>query len=80
MSTDSLLSRITMNPEVCFGKPTIRNMRFPVEMILELMSSGMTNSEMLEDYESLEIEDLNAYLLFASRLVKVNSIDKIIAA
>jgi len=80
MSTDSLLSRITMNPEVCFGKPTIRNMRFPVEMILELMSSGMTNSEILEDYESLEIEDLNACLLFASRLVKVNSIDKIIAA
>jgi len=80
MSQENLLSRITMNPEVCFGKPTVRNMRYPVEMILELMSSGMTNEEILEDYESLDAEDLKACLLFASQLVKVNSINKIVAA
>jgi len=80
MSQENLLSRITMNPEVCFGKPTVRNMRYPVEMILELMSSGMTNKEILEDYESLDAEDLKACLLFASQLIKVNSINKIVAA
>ena len=77
---DELLKRITLNPNVCFGKPTIRNLRYPVEMILDLLSAGMTNQEILEDYEDLEEEDLKACLLFASKLVKVNSINKILAA
>ncbi len=75
-----LLERITLNPNVCFGKPTIRNMRYPVETMLDLMSAGMTTEELLEDYPDLEKEDLQACLLFASKLVKVNSINKIIAA
>lgn len=77
---DELLKGITLNPDVCFGKPTIRNMRYPVEMILDLLSAGMTNQEILADYEDLEEEDLKACLLFASKLVKVNSINKILAA
>ncbi len=77
---DELLKRITLNPNVCFGKPTIRNMRYPVETLLDLMSAGMTTEEILEDYPDLEKEDLQACLLFASKLVKVNSINKIIAA
>lgn len=77
---DELLKRITLNPNVCFGKPTIRNMRYPVEMILDLLSAGMTNQEILEDYEDLEEDDLRACLLFASKIVKVNSINKILAA
>lgn len=77
---DELLKRITLNPKVCFGKPTIRNKRYPVEMMLDLMSAGMTTEELLEDYPDLEKEDLQACLLFASKLVKVNSINKIIAA
>ncbi len=77
---DDLLKRITLNPEVCFGKPTIRNMRYPVEMLLDLMSAGMTTEEILEDYDDLEKEDLQACLLFASKLVKVNSINQVIAA
>jgi uncharacterized protein (DUF433 family) len=77
---DELLKRITLNPSVCFGKPTIRNMRYPVEMILDLLSAGMTNKEILEDYEDLEEDDLKACLLFASKIVKVNSINKILAA
>jgi uncharacterized protein (DUF433 family) len=77
---DELLKRITLNPDVCFGKPTIRNLRYPVEMILDLLSAGMTNQEILEDYEDLEEADLKACLLFASKLVKVNSINKILAA
>lgn len=75
-----LIKRITLNPEVCFGKPTVRNMRYSVEMILDLLSAGMTNQELLEDYPALEEDDIKACLLFASRLVKVNSISKVIAA
>ena len=55
-------------------------MRYPVETMLNLMSAGMTTEEILEDYPDLEKEDLQACLLFASKLVKVNSINKIIAA
>ncbi len=74
------ISRITINPEICFGKPTIRNMRYPVEMILDLLSAGMTTDEILEDYPALEVEDISACLLFATKLVQVTSINKIIAA
>jgi len=77
---EDLMKRITINPEICFGKPTIRNMRYPVEMILDLLSAGMTNQELVEDYPGLEEEDIKACLLFASKLVQVNSINKIIAA
>ncbi len=63
---DSLLQRITLNPAVCFGKPTIRNMRYPVEMILDLLNSGMTFDEILSDYPDLEKEDLQACLLCAA--------------
>jgi len=75
-----LIKRITLNPEICFGKPTVRNMRYPVEMILDLLSAGMTSEELIEDYPSLEEDDIKACLLFASKLVKVNSIHKVIAA
>ena len=75
-----LMKRITLNPEVCFGKPTIRNMRYPVEMILDLLSAGMTTEELIEDYPALEVDDIKACLLFAAKLVKVNSISKVVAA
>ena len=77
---ENLLKRITLNPKVCFGKPTIRNMRYPVELILDLLSAGMTTEELLEDYPDLEAADIQACLLFASKLVKVNSINEILAA
>ena len=64
----AILQRITINPSICHGKPTIRNKRYPVENMLELMASGMTNEEILADYEDLEKEDLQACLLFASWL------------
>ena len=46
---EDLLQRITINPEVCHGKPTIRNMRYPVSMILDLLSAGMTIEELITD-------------------------------
>lgn len=76
----SLLSRITINPNVCFGKPTIRNMRYSVEVLLDLLSAGMTTEEILEDYDDLEREDILACLEFASRMVQVKSVHKVLLA
>ena len=50
--------RITMDPDICHGKPTIRGLRYPVKMILQLLSSGMTIDDILTDYEDLEKEDI----------------------
>jgi len=66
----NLLNRITINPEICHGKPCIRNMRYPVNMILDLLSSGMSIQEILADYTSLEEEDILACLAFASKLTR----------
>ncbi len=77
---ENLLNRITLNPKVSFGKPTIRNMRYPVEFILDLLSAGMTHEEILSDYPDLEEEDIRACLLFAVRLMKVKSIQEVLAA
>jgi len=73
----NLLSRITIDPEICHGKPTIRGLRYPIEIILQLMSSGMTIDEILEDYEDLEAEDITAVLMYASKLTEVKSISKL---
>ncbi|HYW14287.1 MAG TPA: DUF433 domain-containing protein [Longimicrobium sp.] len=54
--------RITVDPAVCHGKPTLRGLRYPAEMIRELLSSGMTADEVLADYPDLEREDIRAVL------------------
>lgn len=68
--SNNLSQRITVNPDVCHGKPTIRNSRYPVEMILELLASGMSNNEILADYSDLEKEDISACLCSLSDDVK----------
>jgi uncharacterized protein (DUF433 family) len=68
---NSLLQRITMHPDVCHGKPCIRGLRYPVTMILELLSSCMTTADILTDYEDLEQADVSAALLWAARLSNV---------
>ena len=70
-----LAERITINPDICHGKPCIRGLRYPVETILELLSSGMTQEEILADYEDLEREDILAALSFAARLTQVKRIE-----
>jgi uncharacterized protein (DUF433 family) len=60
----NLSERITIDPEICHGKPTIRGLRYTVESILELLSSGMTVEEILADYQDLEREDIQAALDF----------------
>jgi uncharacterized protein (DUF433 family) len=67
---DPLLSRITIDQSICHGKPCIRGLRYPVEMLLELLSSGMTPDEILADYEDLERDDVLAAIAFAARLAQ----------
>ncbi len=64
----ALSKRITIDPDVCHGKPCIRGLRYPVETILELLSSGMTVEEILADYEDLDHQDIMAVLAFAAKL------------
>ena len=75
-----LIKRITINPDVCHGKPCIRGMRWPVEVVLDLLLSEMTVAEILEDHPELENDDIKACLAFASKLTRVSSISKVIAA
>jgi uncharacterized protein (DUF433 family) len=63
---DAPLTRITIDPAICHGKPCVRGLRYPVEMLLELLSFGMTTDESLSDYADLEREDLLAVLAFVT--------------
>ncbi len=68
MYAETINQRITMDPQICHGKPCIRGLRYPVELLLELLSAGMSTQDILEDYEDLEEEDILATLAFAGRL------------
>jgi len=72
----SLNERITIDPQICHGKPCIRGLRYPVENILELLSAGMEIEEILADYEDLEKSDILAVLTFATRLAQVKTIQE----
>ncbi len=75
----NLHERITIDPHICHGKPCIRGLRYPVAMILELLASGMNNTEILADYEDLEREDITAALLFAGKLSHFSTIETVAA-
>lgn len=76
---NQLLQRITLDPNICHGKPCIRGLRYPVEFILELLSSGMSSEDILADYDDLDLDDILAALLFATRLTQVKSIYKVVS-
>jgi len=77
---ENLLQRITIDTDICHGKPTVRGLRYPVEMILELLGSGMSQDEILVDYQDLESDDILAVLQYASKLSQIKSIHKLDAA
>jgi uncharacterized protein (DUF433 family) len=62
----SRLDRITSGPSICHGQPTIRGLRYPVENLLELLASGMSIEEIIEDYPDLDREDLLPALEFGA--------------
>lgn len=63
----SELHRITIDPQLCGGRPCIRNMRVLVKDILDLLASGANNEEILEDYPYLEAGDIRASLQYAAQ-------------
>lgn len=67
------LERITVDPGICHGKPCIRGLRYPVETVLELLSSGMTTAEILADYPDLVAEDIQACLAYATKLARTRT-------
>ncbi len=67
MKRDRLLERITLNPRVMVGKPVIGGTRLTVEYILNLLAHGATTEEILQEYEGLVPEDIQACLLFAAQ-------------
>ena len=72
-----LTDRITIDPDICHGKPVIRGLRYPVETMLELLSSGMPIEELLLDYPDLEKEDFLACIEYAAKLTRIKSIYRI---
>ena len=66
---DYLMNRITVDSTVCNGKPTIRGKRITVQTILEFLSAGDSNEEILNQYPNLEPEDISACIRFAAELM-----------
>jgi len=79
MLKDALLSRITVDPRICHGKPCVRGLRYPVEFLLELLSSDMSREQILADYPDLEADDLRAACAYGSRLSRVLRVESLAA-
>ncbi len=73
------VERITIDPSICHGKPCIRGLHYPVEVLLELLSSGMSVAEILADCADLKRDEILAALEFAARLSQVKRIDHVVA-
>jgi uncharacterized protein (DUF433 family) len=79
MSNEQLLERITTDPNICHGKPCIRGLRYPVDLLLDLLSGDMTQEQILADYPDLEVADLRAAIAYGARLSRVKSIEPLAA-
>lgn len=66
-----LSERITLNPAVCHGKPTIRGLRYPVESILEYLAAGDSPADILAEFDDLEMADILACIAFAGQAIKM---------
>ncbi len=74
MVQDDLLSRITVDPEICHGKPCVRGLRYPVETILEYLAGGDTIEDLLREFPDLEREDILACHEYSRRILAARSI------
>lgn len=75
MSREELLERITINPQVCFGKPCIRGHRIWVSLILDLLANGASFEEILEDYPDLEEADIMACIAYGAEMARERFVD-----
>ena len=72
---EELLNRISINPNICFGKPCIRGHRIWISLILDLLASGMTTEEILENYPGLTIEDVQACIAYGAEMARERYVD-----
>lgn len=68
MTHEELLARISINPQICFGKPCIRGHRIWVSLILDMLADGMTVAEILENYPGLDEADIRACIAYGSEM------------
>jgi uncharacterized protein (DUF433 family) len=74
-----LLDRITLNPEICHGKPTLKNTRYMVESILEYLAGGDDIETILKEFDDLQREDILACIAYANEVMKMKGASPIIA-
>ena len=74
MSNENLLSRITVDPEICHGKPCVRGLRYPVETILEYLAGGDTVDDLLAEFRDLEREDIRACYEYSRKMLAAKSV------
>ena len=74
MKHEELLARITSDPNVCFGRPSIRRHRIWVSLILDLLAEGMTMEEIQASYPGLEKEDIRACLAYGAEMTRERTI------
>ena len=75
MNIEELLSRISIDPNICFGKPCIRGHRLWVSLILDFLASGMSAKEILQEYPDLEEADILACLAYGAEMARERYID-----
>ena len=75
MNREELLSRIAIDPQVCFGKPCIRGHRIWVSLILDFLASGMTVKEILQEYPGLTEEDVYACLAYEKEMATTRYVE-----
>jgi len=70
MTRDDLLQRISIDPNICFGKPRIRGARIWVALIIENLAAGVPEAEILDNYPSLAPDDIRAALAYAAEITR----------
>ena len=75
MTREELLSRITIDPKVCFGKPCVRGHRIWVSLILDLLASGMSSEEILGDYPGLDEADIRACIAYGAEMARARYVE-----
>ena len=72
---EELLNRISINPNICFGKPCIRGHRIWVSLILDLLAGGMTTQEIIADYPGLTADDIQACIAYGAEMARERYVD-----